>query len=526
MDKYPQTLKQKIGQLFSPAAFIYDTKAHIAYLEKLITEHHIGGLTFFFSPQEAAMDFEKEEVAETHSDSYQQLVRMIDHYQQLATYPLLISIDAEWGLAMRIREVDKYPYALALGACQNDQLIRQTGSAVGAELLDAGIHLNLAPVMDVNEHMSNPVIGFRSYGDNPQRVASSSLTFYRGMRDVGMLGCAKHFPGHGSTQTDSHYALPVIYKGRNELEKKELFPFQMAIEAKIDCIMPGHIAVPSLSGYNKEAASLSSTILKKLLREQMGFKGVTVSDALNMKAVNQLYPEKGELERKALEAGNDILCFSEHVEEGILKIHDKTPKPIIEESFNRVWELKEKSCLSEKQHSVKRSFDTALLRKELPEEIVTEITTAANQRKDFSLFKSVFLSIGYTAQFDKTHYILKSIYSMPLFSINSTSDFKEISSQIANFHSIIISLHAPQLKSVNNFGLSSAVIQQINQLICQKPTALIVFGNPYILSLLQYMTAQRTIIAYDSDETYQSVVAQILCGETFAKGKMPISFIR
>ena len=322
------TLQEKIGQLFMPAAFINDSEEEIQALEQLISEYHVGGLCFFHSQASAATNYEGEKEVIYNEQSFETLQKLIERYQRKSKHRLLMAIDAEWGLAMRIENTPIYPYPITLGAVQgNLDLIRQVGQNIAHDCKQAGLHYNLAPVADINNNPKNPVIGYRSFGENKEDVAKKSIAYVQGMEDAGILGSVKHFPGHGDTAVDSHLGLPVIAKSKESLLNNELYPFAEMIKAGVDSVMVGHLSVPSLSNGKGISSSISKDIIKGLLRKEMGFEGVVISDALNMHAVSKNYPVKGELEWLAFDAGNDILCFAEHTKEGI--------ETILENATNR-----------------------------------------------------------------------------------------------------------------------------------------------------------------------------------------------
>ncbi len=211
------------------------------------------------------------------------------------------------------------------------------------DLKSAGIHYNLAPLADINNNSDNPVIGYRSFGQNKEKVAQFALEYLRGMNDVGVLGCLKHFPGHGNTSVDSHLGLPVLEETLEELLENELHPFIKGIENEVDSIMIGHLAVPALNNGENTSATLSKSIIEDLLRKQLGYDGLVISDALNMHSVSKLYDQKGQLEWEAFNAGNDVLCFAENVPEGIQEILKNATPERIEASFNRLWKCKQKA---------------------------------------------------------------------------------------------------------------------------------------------------------------------------------------
>ena len=338
------SLKEKVGQLFMPAAFINDSEKEIEELEKLIQEQGVGGLCFFHSRASAATNFEGVKKVAHNEHSFATLKKLIQRYQKASKHPLIIAIDAEWGLAMRIENTPQYPYAITLGAIQDDdKLIFEVGRNIAKDCKAVGIHWNLAPCVDINNNPNNPVIGYRSFGEDKTKVTQKALAFIKGTQSEGIMTSIKHFPGHGDTATDSHLGLPLIDKSKKELIENELYPFQKLIDEGIDSVMVGHLSVPSLAIGETTSSSISQDIIKGVLRNEMGFKGVVISDALNMHAVSKNHPTKGELEWLAFDAGNDILCFAEHVPEGIESILEKASTDQIENSFERVWMLKEKA---------------------------------------------------------------------------------------------------------------------------------------------------------------------------------------
>ena len=282
---------------------------------------------------------------ELNDNSYERLKELVVRFQKCATTPLLMSIDAEWGLAMRVEKTPQYPYAITLGALPEryKELVYEVGKQIGLDLKSAGIHYNLAPLADINNNPNNPVIGYRSFGQNKEKVAHFANEYLRGMNDVGVLGCLKHFPGHGNTSVDSHLGLPVLEETLEELMENELFPFIKGIENNVDSIMIGHLAVPALNDGKNTSATLSKPMIEDLLRKQLGYDGLVISDALNMHSVSKLYETKGQLEWEAFNAGNDVLCFAENVAEGIQEILKNATPERIEASFNRLWKCKQKA---------------------------------------------------------------------------------------------------------------------------------------------------------------------------------------
>ncbi|HAT79994.1 MAG TPA: glycoside hydrolase, partial [Flavobacterium sp.] len=372
------TLEQKIGQFFFPAVFINDIEENIQEIERLIKDHNIGGLTFFHSRASAATNYESKSAIEHNDNSFERLKELITRFQKCATTPLLMSIDAEWGLAMRVENTPQYPYAISLGALPEryEYLAFEVGKRTGLDLKAAGIHYNLAPLADINSNSNNPVIGYRSFGQDKVRVSNFALEYLKGLTEVGILGCLKHFPGHGNTSVDSHLGLPILEETLEELMQNELVPFIKGIQNNVDSIMIGHLAVPALNDGKNTSATLSKNVIENLLRKQLGFDGLVISDALNMHSVSKLYDKKGQLEWEAFNAGNDILCFAENVAEGIQEILKNASAERVEESFNRLMKYKQKAGILEGNFAPEGEFDfeaTSILNRLIADKSTTKI---------------------------------------------------------------------------------------------------------------------------------------------------------
>ncbi len=510
------SLTEKIGQFFMPAAFINDTEEEILRLEELIREQEIGGLCFFHSRASAATNYEGNPSAGKagrqvvyNESSFVTLKSLIRRYQAVAKYPLLIAIDAEWGLAMRIENTPQYPYAITLGAISNDDLIFQVGKHIAQDCKAAGIHWNLSPVVDINVNPNNPVIGYRSFGENRELVTKKAISYVDGTESEGILTSIKHFPGHGDTATDSHLGLPLIDKTKEELLKNELYPFQKLIDKGVDAVMVGHLSVPALANGKKTPSSISKEIIKGALRNEMGFKGVVISDALNMHAVSKNYPVPGELEWLAFDAGNDVLCFAEHVQEGIETILKKASQEQIEESFGRIWRLKEKAF-----HGIGPSTKLDLKKaSELNRKIAEEaVTLLWGTDSDIAQFRDTDYCTLTFKRFDKNQgrdEILETV--------------KQMKSQIGEENQILLLLTPPQIKPTDNFGFLEEEINFINNIINSKQVVLYHYGNPYALKLFNYEKTLATVVVFQDFKEFQGVATSHFLGQFKTKGKLPVT---
>ncbi|WP_456314850.1 glycoside hydrolase family 3 protein [Pseudomonas shirazensis] len=528
-----EALKQKVGQFFFPAVFINDTEENIQETERLIKEHNIGGLTFFHSWASAATNYESKKKVVFNDDSYQKIKDLIVRYQKAASTPLLISIDAEWGLAMRIEKTPQYPYAITLGALPSTKadLVYEVGKQIGLDLKAAGIHYNLSPLADINNNPNNPVIGYRSFGENKKKVADFAVEYLKGMSEVGILGCLKHFPGHGNTNVDSHLGLPVLNETLEELLENELYPFIKGIENNVDSIMIGHLAVPSLNDGKNTSATLSKPIIETLLRKKLGYDGLVISDALNMHSVSKLYETKGELEWEAFNAGNDILCFAENVPEGIEAILKNASPERIEESFNRIIKAKEKvGILSGNEFtSGELNFEKASqLNLEIAQNCITKIIDISGSELVLEAQKNNTLAkLSLYKNIENTFFqTLNTKLPSPEFAFENLeiSDISSIEEELKNFETIIISLFVPKAKPLNSFEVQDEVFELLSNLLKTKNCFLYVFGNPYVLPLIPNLNKASWLIqAYQDFNEFQKVAAIQFLENSNYFGTVPVN---
>jgi beta-glucosidase-like glycosyl hydrolase len=526
------TLKQKIGQFFFPAVFINDTEENIQATEQLIREYNIGGLTFFHSRASAATNYESKKKVELNDDSFLRLKELVVRYQKCTTTPLLMSIDAEWGLAMRVEKTPQYPYAITLGALPESEshLVYEVGKQIGLDLKSVGIHYNLAPLADINNNPNNPVIGYRSFGENKEKVAHFALEYLRGTSDAGILGCLKHFPGHGNTNVDSHLGLPFLEETLEQLLENELYPFIKGIENDVDSIMIGHLAVPALNDGKDTSATLSKPIIETLLRKQLGYDGLVISDALNMHSVSKLYEKKGQLEWEAFNAGNDVLCFAENVAEGIQEILKNASPERIEASYNRIMKCKEKTGILTSNNNSIGSFDfekTSYLNQKIAENSITKIkdnhnTVTVFDAKNRGKLAKLSLYKNTENQFFKN---LSDVLPSSEFSYETGDDvaLKELEEKLSIYDTVVVALFVPKAKPLNNFDIEDSVLQLLSHLFATKKCVLYVFGNPYALQTIPNLKDTLGIIQmYQDFAEFQEVAAEQLLENGACKGTLPV----
>lgn len=512
LPKETLTLKQKVGQLFMPAVFINDTEEEVQQMEKLIKEQHVGSICFFHSRASAATNFEGKKKIVHNEKSYDRLLELITRYQKAATTPLLVAIDAEWGLAMRIENTPQYPYAITLGALtSNNDLIYKVGKAIGNDCRQAGIQWNLAPVVDINNNPENPVIGYRSFGDDRAGVFTKASAFLKGMANSGTLNSIKHFPGHGDTATDSHLGLPVIDKSLEELMENELFPFKKMIETGVDSVMVGHLLLPRLDADNP--STTSSKIITDLLRKQLGFDGVVISDALNMHAVSKKFPQKGALEKAAFGAGMDVLCFSENVVEGIDEILASASEEKIQESFERVLALKEKVFSSKSLSSDSGLKVNSKLNLEIAAQSITELYGDASIVKQIK--SSSFLNVSVNPNKENSFArLISNHFSSKVVDLDAAL--------VSDSQNLVLSIFPPAVKPKDRFGFDEKTLPLIHKLVEKKNTLIYLFGNPYVLDILKLKSGSNVVLVYQDFPEFQEVAFEHFHGTIEAKGKLPI----
>lgn len=498
--------KQKTAQFFLPAAFVHDTEENYQALENLIREEGIGGLTFFHSRHSAAANFEKRAEVLDVSGTLEKMIGLINRYQTASKIPLLISIDGEYGLAMRIEKTPQYPFAISLGALQNDveNLVEEVGYRMGLDKKAAGIHLNLAPCADINTNPNNPVIGYRSFGTDPEGVAKLALANYRGMKKAGIGACLKHFPGHGDTAVDSHLGLPIIHKTKAELLAEELLPFQYGIDHGVELIMVGHLAVPALSSGKDIPSSISKEIITDLLKGEMGFEGLVISDALNMKAVAKHFPEPGQLELEAFKAGNDLLCFSDHVKEGIEQISENCSEAEIEAVYQKIMALKEKLGVFDFRELAVPTFDW-----EEHSQFQTKLAKKYIQILSGNLEPATIKGIAAKEKLAHRTFFEKgkSLFSKKL---DKNFGYKLRKLAFEKSELALISVFVPSHKPLNQFGMDLDYISEIKEMISIKQCILIHFGNPLALKHFgDLKNCQAVICCYQGFEEVQLEAAKL-----------------
>lgn len=511
------TEDERIGQLFMVDVWTMRDSSHYNYVESLVRDYKVGGLIFF------------------KGSPYKQAT-LTNHFQSKSRVPLLIGIDGEWGLSMRLDSTPVYPRQMVLGASANPDLVYEMGLSIGSQCKRMGIHFNFAPDVDVNNNANNPVINDRSFGENKYTVAKLGAAYARGLQDMHIIASAKHFPGHGDTETDSHYGLPVIKADRKRLDSLELYPFKKLIDENVMSVMVAHLNIPALDTSNTPS-SLSKPIITDLLRKEMGFEGIIITDALNMKGVADLYPP-GEVAARALLAGNDILLFVENVPASMAKIKEHLLDSSltwaqIERSCKRVLLAKYWSGLNKYEPIELTNLTQDLNLGDAPlminKAIKNSIIVAKNLDdiipiKNPELYKIATVGVG-IQQLTAFQEMCLNYCRSDYFSIDKADknfNFDSLYLALENYNLVIVSLHSTSRFVSRKLGLTQPQIDFVNRIIqSQRKVVLVCNGNPYILNSFQ--NARNVIVSYEDLEQYNQLAAQVLFGGIAAKGKMPVS---
>jgi beta-N-acetylhexosaminidase len=516
------SLDEKIGQLFILPACPLREDDHFADVKKMIAQYHIGGLIL------KAADPEKQ-------------TALISALQHQSVLPLLCVMDAEWGLGMRMRNTISFPKNLTLGAIQNKEIFYDLGKEIGRQCKKVGGHVNLAPVVDVNNNPKNPIIHMRSFGEDPKRVAQCAISVMQGMQEAGILACAKHFPGHGDTAVDSHVDLPTIPHTSERLSEIELFPFQKIIEAHVASVMTGHLFVPCLEPRAGVPATLSAKITHDLLKEKLGFKGVVFSDALNMKALTK-YFSTGEIALNALQAGNDVLVYGDHIAPNVDQIiRQDVPEAIrylkkayeegtltkgeLDAHVLKILKLKEQVNLHENREIPISSNLLEDLNSEYAKSLRRDlyrqaITLVENEGQFLPLSDNKFDKIA-LVQMKEDESFLKSLQAHADIQSFRFSENKNFTKKLKSFPLVIFSINEV-VSNRPDFGIPSEVPQTIRQLRKMGiPVILTIFGTPYSLS--QFDSEPVVIMAYEDQPDAHEAAADLIFGKLVPTGKLPVS---
>jgi beta-N-acetylhexosaminidase len=502
------SLEEKVGQLFNVAIWTNKDEKHHQEILELIQNEKIGGLIFM-------------------QDDVEKQIQLINKFQKTAKVPLLIGMDLEWGLPMRLKNTHYFPYAMTFGAIQNEGSLYLMAKQIALDCKEIGVHWNFAPVVDVNTNPLNPIIGNRSYGSDKYNVVKKAAAYMNGLQENEILSSAKHFPGHGDSSSDSHHDLPSINHSRVRIVETELYPFKELIKQGILGVMVAHLQVPALEKDEKLPSSLSKTVITSLLKDTLNYKGLIITDALNMKGVTKNFPD-GETDLLAFEAGNDILLFSQAVKTGKQKILDaikdgRIPESRIEESVKKILNAKYfvgLSTIKELNSSniyEKLNSDT---HKNLTERIFKEAITVVKNDHDFLPFSENDDSPIFHLPLESQEH---SVFTKEL---NRFKNIKTISNldihQLPKNSKIILSVIKDTSTPYKPYTLSNEQLSIVRIISKKFPTILVNFTSPYSLKNVPIEDLKSIIITYQNNEYTQKLTPQLIFGKLKSQGKIPV----
>ena len=507
------TLNQKVGQLFVVQAVSNKGISHKTKILDEITSNGVGGIIF-------------------SNGSAEKQVELTNLYQDMSNIPLLIGMDAEWGLSMRLDSTFTFPWNMTLGAISDNELIKNVGNRIAAHCKRIGVNFNFAPVVDINTNPENPIIGNRSFGESMQNVSSKSLNYMIGQQQMNVLSSAKHFPGHGDTSTDSHKSLPIINHKKERILNVELKPFENLINNGLESIMIAHLEIPSLEKTRGLPSTLSFAIVTELLKYRLGFKGLIITDALEMKGLSS-FKSKGNLDLLAFKAGNDILLMSENVSKGVSSIiNEYNTGSITEErlSYSVKKILKAKYKVGLNKFSPISTYDldndlNSVSDEILNEKLVENSLTVIKNKENIIPIKDLSERVGYLSFGNDSNTSFFS-YLNKYSKVNylSNLDFTNVDDLISKYNTIIIGIHANSNTPWKSYKIKKEEINLINHISKKVNVILNVFGSPYSLnSFKNIKNIKGIIISYQNSAVFQQKSAQLIFGAIDSKGILPVS---
>lgn len=511
---------QRLGQLFMIRAHSDRGPDHVASVKRQIENYHVGGICFFQGTPEKQLE-------------------LTNDYQRLSRLPLMVSMDAEWGLGMRLPEQTiSFPKQLALGAVRDNQLIYDMGAEIARQMHRLGVNVSFSPVLDVNNNPNNPVIATRSFGEDRYKVTAKGYMYMKGLQDNGILASAKHFPGHGDTDVDSHYDLPVIPHRRGRLDSIELYPFRALVRYGIGSVMAAHLQIPTLDKRPNRPSSLSTPIVTDLLRKELGFTGLIFTDGLEMKGVTKHYGN-GEVEAEAIAAGSDILLLPEDIEASFAAIkrylrEGKIQPAQIEEKVRRVLLSKYRLGLTREKLRLpalanlraELNTPTALaLKQTLFEAAMTLVRDDEDLApvKDLERGRLHSLRIGQSEETVFTRRLddYAQLTHLSASATPTAAEKRRILNRIEEDDLVLVSLYSDGSRFIEKVPMSPELLSLLRGIDEKARLIVTVFGNPYSISALDAFGT--VLVAYTVDEVAQDAAAQALFGANRITGRLPVN---
>ncbi|MCB0804810.1 MAG: serine hydrolase [Bacteroidales bacterium] len=514
------TLNEKIAQLLMLRTYSDKDSAYYAETEAIIKKYNPGGLCFFQGGP----------VMQT---------KLTNRYQAVARTPVFIAMDAEWGAGMRLDSCHSFPFNMTFGSVTDDSLIYKAASEIARQMKLMGVHINFAPVVDINNNPANPVINSRSFGEDKNNVAQKGIAYMRGLQDNGIIATAKHFPGHGDTGSDSHYTLPVIDKTTESIDSIELFPFKQLIDNGLDGVMVAHLFIPSLDSTPNTPTTLSQPVVTGLLRKSLGFDGLVITDALDMKGVT-IHHKPGDIELKALMAGNDILLLPQDIGAAIDRISQAVEdgtlsEDVIDQRCKKILLYKEKAGLAKWQKAKTDSlyeqlstFRNELLDRKIFEEAITLLKNDNDliPLQKFDSLKIASVSIG-SPSLTPFQEMLGNYTKIDHFNILkkfTPNEKKTLLHKLEDYNLVIIGIHNTNIFPSKNFGIDPDELNLAGEIADSLNTVLCLFASPYSLEMMNDPASYKSIILGHQDtRTANEIAARIIMGNLGAKGKLPVT---
>ncbi len=510
------TEDERIGQMFMVAAYSGTKEYNEELVTKLINNHQVGGLIFMQGgPLRQA--------------------NLTNYYQRIAQVPLLIAMDAEWGIGMRLDSVKKLPRQMMIGATRDTATAFRVGGVIARQCNRLGVNIDFAPDVDVNNNVMNPVINTRSYGEDKTWVAKMGVAYMRGLQSNGVIACAKHFPGHGDTHVDSHNDMPLIPKSLAQLDTLELVPFKQAISAGIKSIMIAHLEVPSLEKQPHVPTTLSKNTITGLLKDKLGFEGLVITDAMNMQGITKYFKD-GDAELMAFKAGNDLILMSPDIPTAIARI--KTALAEGAASWDAV-ETSVKKILAAKYEvglSRWKDIDTRGLWEDLNQYVDGMRQTVAKGaitlvRDDNQVMNKInyTMRVGYvginannsTPLYEALNDKFNNVRAHWLPKGTSLDSTQKVLDRIADYDATIIAVHNLNYTPGNNYGLSNEAIAFLQYAGCRNNTMVVLMGNAYAMQY--FCGAGSVMVGYEDDTITENTVADVLFKKIKPKGKLPVT---
>ena len=509
------TIDQKMGQLFMIQAYSNLDTVHENKIKEMIQKYHVGNLIFM-------------------QGTPSKQVQLTNTYQSLSKIPLMIGFDGEWGLDMRLQNTYKFPWNMTLGAIQDNTLIRKFGEHLGRHAKRVGIHVNFAPVVDINTNPLNPIIGNRSFGEDKQNVTQKAIAFSQGMQSEGVLANAKHFPGHGDTATDSHLKLPVLTFDRQRLDSVELYPYKRVFDAGMASVMTAHLSIPVLESNPKLPTSLSPSVVTDLLKEELGFLGLIFTDGLNMKGAAD-YSSSAEIDLAAVLAGNDVLLIPQDVPATISLMKNSIQTGVlsperIDESVRKILLAKYKVGLHfhkpiDTLNLVKdlNTIEDEVLHRELVKNSITIIKNKKNILPIEDLKKHK--KIAYVALGDDTgDQFLDALAKYSKIHKVDSNNLNEVIDTLEDFDLVVVGFHKSNAHPWKPYEFSNQELVWLHEIARKNKTILAVFASPYsLLNIKSFTNLEAVLVAYQNSEIAQEITAQTIFGAIEATGKLPVS---